>query len=152
LGEKVPWAYGGWYLEAMDAHGGWIASAVDLAKFAAALHDPTSCKILKPETIELMHARPPGLAGYDKDGKPTDTYYSLGWMNRPVGENQVNHWHTGSLSGTATILIRRHDGKDLICLFNTRTSPHAEHIGRECAAEDLFPSFSASIPENPRLQ
>ena len=23
----VPWQYGGWSLEAMDAHGGWIASA-----------------------------------------------------------------------------------------------------------------------------
>ncbi len=157
LGQKVPWAYGGWHLEAMDSHGAWIASAVDLAKFAAAFHDPKTCKILKPESIELMHVRPPGLAGYEKNGEPKETYYSLGWMNRPMGENLSNHWHTGSLSGTATILIRRHDGKDFICLFNTRTSPHAEHIGRECEqllhkaadevkewpTEDLFPHFGS---------
>lgn len=31
---SVPWPYGGFYLEAMDAHGGWIASAVDLARYA----------------------------------------------------------------------------------------------------------------------
>ena len=34
---QVPWPYGGFCLEAMDAHGGWLASAVDLARFAAAL-------------------------------------------------------------------------------------------------------------------
>src|SRR5207249_3114589 len=37
---RVPWPYGGFCLESMDAHGGWIASAVDLARCAAALHDP----------------------------------------------------------------------------------------------------------------
>ena len=32
----MPWPYGGFHLEAMDAHGGWIGSAVDLARWAAA--------------------------------------------------------------------------------------------------------------------
>src|SRR6185437_14730175 len=49
--EKVRWPYGGFCLEAMDAHGGWIASAVDLARFAAALHDSEHSLLLKPETI-----------------------------------------------------------------------------------------------------
>ncbi|MEE9253217.1 MAG: serine hydrolase domain-containing protein [Thermodesulfobacteriota bacterium] len=31
---KVPTQYGGWYIEAMDSHGGWISSAVDLVRFA----------------------------------------------------------------------------------------------------------------------
>ena len=31
---RSPWPYGGWYLEAMDSHGGWIASAADLVRFA----------------------------------------------------------------------------------------------------------------------
>lgn len=31
---KVPSPYGGWHLEAMDSHGGWISSAVDLVRFA----------------------------------------------------------------------------------------------------------------------
>ena len=156
LGQKVPWPYGGWYLEAMDSHGGWIASAVDLARFASAFDDPEHCKILKPESIKLMHLRPPGRAGYEEDGQPSETYYSLGWLNRPVGEGKTNHWHTGSLAGTATLLIRRHDGKNFIALFNTRTSPHTEHMGREIDGllhkaaneveewpqEDLFSAFS----------
>src|SRR5207249_712562 len=44
---NVPWPYGGFCLESMDAHGGWIASAVDLARFASALHDPDHGPLLK---------------------------------------------------------------------------------------------------------
>ena len=32
----MPISYGVWRQETLDAHGGWIASAPDLAKFAAA--------------------------------------------------------------------------------------------------------------------
>jgi N-acyl-D-amino-acid deacylase len=39
LGKEVPTPYGAWCLEAMDSHGGWLASAVDLARFGAALDD-----------------------------------------------------------------------------------------------------------------
>ncbi|HUG67889.1 MAG TPA: serine hydrolase, partial [Pirellulaceae bacterium] len=125
LGQDVPWPYGGWYLEAMDSHGAWLASATDLAKFAAAFDDPEHCKILSAESISAMFARPPGLAGHDEDGAETATFYSLGWFNRAVGEGKQNNWHTGSLAGTATILIRRHDGRNFVALFNARSSPHA---------------------------
>ncbi|WP_197442149.1 serine hydrolase [Thalassoglobus polymorphus] len=131
LDQKVPWAYGGWHLEAMDAHGAWIASAVDLARFASAFDDPDNCKVLSRKSIETMYSRPPGLAGHDEDGKPKETFYSLGWSNRTVDEENTNHWHSGSLSGTATIMIRRHDGKNFIALMNTRTSPSSSHLGRE---------------------
>jgi N-acyl-D-amino-acid deacylase len=33
----VPWPYGGWYLEGLDANGGWLASAVDLMRFVTAM-------------------------------------------------------------------------------------------------------------------
>ena len=130
LGEKVPWPYGAWYLEAMDSHGGWIASAVDLARFVAAFDDPDDCPILSRESIEMMYARPPGLAGHDESGQPKDVYYSLGWLCRDLGSGKVNYWHTGSLNGTATILIRRHDGRNMIALMNCRVSPAAKHLGR----------------------
>src|SRR5690606_23676337 len=129
LGQQVPWPYGGWHLEAMDSHGAWIASAVDLARFAAAFDDPRSCPILSASSIELMHERPPGLAGEDENGDPRSRYYCLGWSSRTVGDDKCNYWHTGSLAGTATILIRRHDGRNFVALFNARTSPHASHLG-----------------------
>ncbi|MBM84251.1 MAG: D-aminoacylase [Planctomycetaceae bacterium] len=130
LGEQVPWQYGAWYLEAMDSHGAWIASAVDLARFATAFDNPETCKVLSKQSISKMYTRPPGLAGYDDEGKAKDVFYSLGWINRLLENGKVNHWHTGSLNGTATILIRRHDGRNFIALFNTRTSPSASHMGR----------------------
>lgn len=155
LDETVPWQYGGWYLEAMDSHGAWLASAVDLARFATAFDDPKNCKILSAESIELMHARPPGLAGHEENSDEKNVFYSLGWSNRVQSDGQIHHWHTGSLAGTATLLIRRHDGKHFVALFNARTSPHADHMGREVdnrlhqsaakvktwPKEDLFPKF-----------
>lgn len=131
LGQEVPWQYGAWHLEAMDSHGGWIASATDLAKFAAAFDDPQHCKLLSAESIKLMYERPPGLAGHKEDGTPEDKFYSLGWINRVVDGGKLNHWHTGSLNGTATILIRRHDGKNFVALLNSRVSPSSGHLGRD---------------------
>lgn len=134
LGQQVPWQYGGWHLEAMDSHGGWIASAIDLARFGAAFDDPAKCPILSAASIELMYGRPPGLAGHDEAGKPKETFYSLGWSNRVVERDKTHHWHTGSLSGTATILIRRADGRNLIALLNTRVSPTSNHLSRDLDA------------------
>lgn len=129
LGESVPAAYGGWCLEAMDSHGGWIASATDLARFAAAFDDPENCRILSPQSIARMHQRPEGLAGHDADGNPKDVYYSLGWQNRDLGDGRFNHWHSGSLPGTATIMIRRHDGKNFVALLNSRVGPTPSSLG-----------------------
>ena len=131
LRRKVPHPYGAWNLEAMDSHGGWLASATDLAKFAAAFDNPDTCPILTKKSIQLMHQRPPGAAGHAQDGREKPVYYSFGWSNRVVRDGQLNHWHTGSLPGTASILIRRHDGKNFVALMNARVSPVSEHLGRE---------------------
>lgn len=147
LGSEVPWPYGGWHLEAMDSHGGWIASATDLAKFAAAFDDHDRCPILSKRSIEWMYRRPPGLAGFDENGNEKETYYSLGWSNRPKGSGQANHWHTGSLAGTATILIRRHDGKNFVALLNSRVSPSATHLGR--AIDQLLHNAANKVSDWP---
>ena len=130
LGEGVPPPYGAWNLEAMDSHGGWIATAGDLLKFAASFDDLDHCPILSRESIERMHARPMGFAGYDESNEPKETYYSLGWSNRVTADGSLNHWHTGSLPGTSAILIRRRDGHNMVALLNTRDSKHSEHLGK----------------------
>jgi len=130
LDQETPHSYGAWNLESMDSHGAWIASSVDLAKFAAAFDNPDNCPILSRESIELMYRRPPGLAGHEKDGSKKDVFYSLGWSNRVMSGGRINHWHTGSLPGTAAILIRRHDGRNFVALLNCRVSPSANHLGR----------------------
>ena len=149
---KVPFPYGGFCLEAMDAHGGWIASAVDLARFAAALHDPQQCPVLKKESLSSLHAPPPAPVSRKEGGSLADSYYACGWSVRPVGkEGAANYWHNGSLPGTATLLVRRWDGLSWAVLFNQRSDDSslldgaidpalhraAEATG-EWPAEDLF--------------
>ena len=129
LGMQVPPPYGAWNLEAMDSHGGWIASAEDLTRFAAAFDDWNHCPILIRSSIERMHARPPGPAGFDESGSPIDKFYSLGWFNRVTQDGSLNYWHTGSLPGTLTILIRRRDGRNMVALLNTRESPSKQKLG-----------------------
>ncbi len=125
---KVPHPYGAWCLETMDSHGGWIASAPDLVRFAAAFDDPDHSPLLKRESIERMGARPVGLTA-SSDKADADVYYSLGWNNRVLRNGKVNHWHTGSLPGTLTVLIRRHDGKNFAALLNTRESTLGGNLG-----------------------
>jgi N-acyl-D-amino-acid deacylase len=99
--------YGGFCLEAMDAHGGWLASAVDLVRFASSLD-----KVLNAKGLETMFARP-------ANAGTAPVFYGCGWMIRPVGaEGKMNTWHTGSLPGTSTLLVRRHDGLVWAVLFN----------------------------------
>jgi N-acyl-D-amino-acid deacylase len=119
-GRPVPLPYGAFCLEAMDSHGGWLASAVDLVRFASAFAEPNRCPILRQDSLKTMFARPDGLAGYEKDGSPKAAYYACGWMVRPVGSaGAFNAWHNGSVSGTASLMVRRHDGFAWAVLFNT---------------------------------
>jgi len=155
FGKPVRSPYGAFSLETLDSHGGWIASAVDLVRFASALDDESSPSILKQSTIETMFARPDGPPGQNSDGTPKAAFYALGWMVRPVGETGANTWHSGSLDGTSTLLVRRHDGLAWAVLFNTRNTPtHIEPAGaidplvhqaadqvKQWPSIDLFPQF-----------
>ncbi len=130
IGKPVPPPYGSFYLEAMDSHGGWIASAVDMARFASAFDDPKGCPILSRAWVERMFALPPGPAGFDEKGRPKPVYYACGWLVRPTGRGKANEWHTGSLPGTATLMVRRHDGLCWVVFFNTRYDPGGGSLTR----------------------
>ena len=118
-GQRIPFPYGGFNLDAMDSHGGWLASAVDLAHFAARVDDPT---FLPPALDKELYARPAPPVGIEKDGKPSAWYYSLGWCVRPVGTGgKANIWHDGSLPGTYSLLVRRSDGLTWAVVFNQRS-------------------------------
>jgi hypothetical protein len=68
----VPWPYGGFCLESMDSHGGWIASAPDLARVAAALDDPLQNPVLGAESIRRL-AEPPAPPVARTHGKLDDS-------------------------------------------------------------------------------
>jgi N-acyl-D-amino-acid deacylase len=108
---------GGFYLEAMDAHGGWVASAVDLVRFATAVDGRGGrADLLLPASIGTMTARPPAPLWV---GSPF--FYSLGWLVRPEA-GDANWWHNGSLPGTSALLVRASNGLVWAALFNARAS------------------------------
>ncbi len=136
LGETVPTVYGAMNLEAFEAHGGWIASAIDLAKFAAAFDDPKSCPILGSKVIEQMGARPPGKPGTDSKGQPRTSYYACGWQVRQVGgPGRANYSHSGYIPGTEAILVRRQDGLNWAVLFNTNNGADGKSLAGKIEAK-----------------
>jgi CubicO group peptidase (beta-lactamase class C family) len=118
---RVPWPYGGFCLESMDAHGGWIASPLDLARFVMALGGSGPGALLDPAMLKIMSQPPAPPAWRGKNGKRSGAYYGCGWMIRPQNSGRANAWHTGSLPGTTTLLVRRGDGISYAALFNQRT-------------------------------
>jgi len=119
---KVPWPYGGFHLEAMDAHGGWLASAVALARFASALDNVEHSPLLAAAGMRTMYEPPPPPVCRDDKGALLATFYGCGWSVRPVGQaGKANYWHSGSLPGTASLLVRRWDGLSWAVLFNQRS-------------------------------
>ncbi len=115
---KQDGAYGGFNLENMDSHGGWLASAPELVRFAAAFDNPCSCPILSSESIATMFAPPVTI--HPDEYEPGERYYACGWNVRGYGNGERNAWHTGSLPGTYTFMARWRNGVDCVVLFNKR--------------------------------
>ena len=131
-GEYVPWQYGGWDLEAMDSHGGWIASARDLLRFVLAVDGfSTKPDILTPALIDTMTAP-----------SATNPNYAKGWS-----VNQYNNWwHFGSLDGTESFLARSSGGYAWAIILNERTGGNFETdldaLPWNCIASTTqYPSF-----------
>ncbi|HEV2721629.1 MAG TPA: serine hydrolase domain-containing protein [Thermoanaerobaculia bacterium] len=110
-GAKVPDPDGGFYIEAMDSHGAWVASTIDYLRFVTALDGG---RIISPASIKTMLARPSIPSWQGKD-----SWYGMGWMVRPSG-NSANWWHNGSLAGTTTLVVRTSDGLAWAAFFNSR--------------------------------
>jgi N-acyl-D-amino-acid deacylase len=140
LGESVPSAYGAWYLEAMDSHGAWLASATDLVRFACAFDSAADCPLLSAESVEQMFERPDGLAGHDENGEPKSKYYGLGWSVQIGDDGELIAGHGGSLPGTNTQLVRHGGQRNFAILFNSRLTPHTSRI-----VSAALPKLSAAI-------
>ncbi len=122
--QQFPWPYGVWDLESMDSHGGWIASAADLVRFAVDFDVPRKSKLLSVNLVNEMFSFP----SYPVDGHTSELAYGLGWQVRKVGPDKVNAWHTGRLDGTASLLVRRHDGLNWAVVFNSDANPSGKYL------------------------
>lgn len=113
---KVNFAYGGFNLENMDAHGGWLSSAIDLVRFADSLDLSKDGPILAPESIREMLAEP-AIGKNESEG-----YYACGWRVL-LEHGGYTIGHRGSLPGTLTHLTKRANGVTWSVLFNQRNDP-----------------------------
>jgi hypothetical protein len=115
LGERAPWPYGTFSLEANDANGGWVANVTDMLRFLSSQDEGARKPLLQRESLNAIYNSAAPGSGSDA------AYYSLGWMVRPKGQaGRPNLWHIGGLPGTKTIAVRLGDGFDWIALFNSR--------------------------------
>ena len=135
--DKVPLSYGVWRQETLDSHGGWIASSIDLAKFAAAFDivgegkdAKTRGGLLKPETVRDMLAPHAVMNRPGPDGKGGQDY-GFGWMLRADSEGRMTMRHGGALACTASSLIHFSNNISLAVLFNLGQSPDGKFLGRE---------------------
>lgn len=146
LGAKVPTPYGCWNLEAMDAHGGWVSSSLDLVRFGNHLLRPNGSASLNKASLEAMWAPSPGALGHRENGARKDAYYALGWNVRHGNGTTV--LHTGSLSGTSTLLQMHVETQTVwAALFNTRTG--AKNVLPSKLMQDAIPTWTASVREWP---
>jgi CubicO group peptidase (beta-lactamase class C family) len=95
-------------IQRMDSHGGWLATATDLVRFAVHVDGFGSGNILERDTIQKMTT--PCAA---------NPQYARGWAVNARG----NWWHVGSLPGTSTIMVRTSSGFCWAALTNTRRQP-----------------------------
>jgi len=90
--------YGSFCLESMDAPSGWIASALDLARFATAVTGRAGRSFLRPSSLELLA------------GSPTFTFTPA-----------VDWWKTGNCPGSAAevAVFRQSANIQYAVLFNS---------------------------------
>ena len=122
-----PYPYGVWCLESMDAFAGWLATPIDLVKFANALDRSEDSPILSKQSIEQIFARPE-ITGYAPDGTAKDIYMGCGWYVRMMPGGRTVTYHRGLLDGTSTLLVRDCNGMDWAVFFNCDTDPHSKEL------------------------
>jgi hypothetical protein len=122
----------------MDAHGGWVGSAIDLVVFASALEGNSGDSLLKPESLTLILS-------------PSETY-SYGVKVRTSGKG-MTWWATGSIPGTTAILYRRSDGIIWAALFNANPDSSSDaflvdiitEMGKAAMMDKFFIGFGALL-------
>jgi CubicO group peptidase (beta-lactamase class C family) len=110
----------------MDSHGGWIASAGDLVRFAMRVSATKAVPgILSGKAVEAMTQTVAGSGNY-----------ACGWAVNDV----PNWWHNGSLPGTYGLLVHTASGLCWAALTNMRTD------GIDGAVDAMMWEMARAVP------
>jgi len=127
-----------WRQETLDAHGGWIASAPDLARFAAAFDlvgssETVRSNSLSPASVRSMFAPHVGIPS-SEDKTKIVAHYGYGWMLKDEldanGQMVTVARHGGALPCTASSLMHFPNGVNLAVVFNLGQSADGRFLGR----------------------
>ncbi|KAB8180410.1 serine hydrolase domain-containing protein [Microbispora catharanthi] len=132
-GAWVPAPYGAFNLENMAAHGAWLSTAVDMAKFTTIFDAPG---LLTQPSLDAMFAPPSNYNLTDP------SWYGMGWSVRPVNGSRST-WHSGSIAGTTTLMVRRWDGLSWVVLFDQRDDPSG--LGYDNEIDNLMHQAADSV-------
>ena len=136
----MPVGYGSFSMPAVDAHGGWVASAEDLIRFTLAIDGTKGPALLKPETVRIMETAPRPQSAAAGAGN-VDEALGLGWNSVQQGDGY--EWsHAGALEGSnASWLVRTPGGVTLAVLFNSLPDDYPAFFG------DIIPSRQRLLVE-----
>jgi CubicO group peptidase (beta-lactamase class C family) len=108
--KSAPYDYA---VERMDAHGGWLASPVDIMRFMVRYDGRTPpTDLLQKDSISEMTSR----------WHPSASY-ARGWG---VNKKSTRWSHSGALSGTRSQLVRDSDDFNWFIVINTKTDKDAD--------------------------
>ncbi|MEZ6148081.1 MAG: serine hydrolase domain-containing protein [Planctomycetaceae bacterium] len=128
IGQQVARPYGVEDMQLAAAGGGWIGSAIDVARFGSAFDGTRRCPVLKPETVRFMFMPPSHLR--QKQPKLPIDYESCGWHVKLLSDNppRFNYAKGGLMPGVSTQLVCRADGVTFAVLFNADTGQSGQHL------------------------
>ncbi|MCI0705583.1 MAG: beta-lactamase family protein, partial [Planctomycetia bacterium] len=98
----------------IDATGGWLASAVDLARLLCNLEGTLGEPVLNEKTRLVMREAPPAPL------KPRDngTYFGLGWDVAFIDKKEYGYFKDGCFQGMRTYMKRLPNGVNWALVFN----------------------------------
>jgi hypothetical protein len=91
----------------MDAHGGWIATPIDLLRMMVRVDGFTNKADILTSSNETAMST----------GSSANPGYGLGWV-----VESTDRAHNGAMDGCMGFLVRRNDGLSYAVLVNTRAS------------------------------
>jgi CubicO group peptidase (beta-lactamase class C family) len=107
----VPYVYGGFSMELLDANAGWLTSVADYAKVLAAFDLDGNSPLLHTSTVDTMWTQM----------WPQRIYAGevlRGWFRSKLDNGVTVIGHGGELNGTATLAFRRSDNVSVVAFFN----------------------------------